>query len=51
MDEIEQLKKDKEDLLNSLYEITKAESPGDMYDLAVKALHKYDKKEAPTNTY
>jgi len=40
-----QLKKDKEDLLKSLYKITEDESPSDMYDLAVDDLHKYDKKE------
>lgn len=36
-------------LLDVMYEITKAESPMDMYDLAVSALKKYGKEPAKLN--
>ena len=40
---------DKKYLLDIMYEITRAESPKDMYDLAVDALKKYGKEPAELN--
>ena len=40
---------DKEVLLKVLYDITKAESPEDMYFLAVDGLKKFGKEPAPDN--
>jgi hypothetical protein len=39
--------KDKAYLLDVMYEITRSQSPMDMYDLAVSALKQYGKEPAP----
>lgn len=45
------LDKEKQYLLDQMYEITRAESPGDMYDIAKESLEKFKLKEAPQNEY
>jgi len=48
---IKTLDKDKQYLLKQMYSITEAESPGDMYDIAVESLKHFKLKEAPQNEY
>ena len=48
---IKTLDKDKQYLLKQMYSITEAESPGDMYDIAVESLKHFKLKEAPQNEH
>ena len=41
--------KEKKEMLKAFYEITAAESPKDMYYIAVDMLRKYDMEPAPHN--
>ena len=48
---IKELEYEKDYLLDKFYNITEAESPGEMYDIAEDVLNQFGRKVAPQNQY